>query len=73
MITRDYHERTVDEALADAETIVSRLRIKRRSEDAEFITGYGVIKTQLIARLTELGLSPSLKLGNEGVVTCFIE
>jgi hypothetical protein len=73
MTTVDYHEYTVADALAHAERYVSVVRIKRRTDDAEFITGFGEIRTQLMEHLKTLGLNPSYKLGNEGVIVCTIE
>lgn len=69
----DYHSYTVEDALAHAERLVFVTRTKRRKDDAEFITGHGVIQNELIERLKTLGLSPSIQLGNSGVVVCTIE
>lgn len=73
MTTFDYHNYTLADALAHAERLVFVTRTKRRRDDVEFITGFGVIRTELINLLKNLGLSPSLKLGNEGTIVCIIE
>jgi hypothetical protein len=69
----DYHNFTLEDALAHAERLVFVVRTKRRTDDVEFITGFGVIRNELMERLKTLGLSPSLKLGNEGVIVCVIQ
>lgn len=73
MTVIDYHNFTLEDALAHAERFVFVTRTKHRSDDVEFITGFGVIRTELLERLKTLGLSPSLKLGNEGVIICVIQ
>lgn len=73
MIRRDYHAYRLQEALWDAEDIIGRVRSTRKSEDAEFIVGHGVIKGELLDLLESYGLNPSVQLGNTGVVICTIE
>lgn len=73
MTTVDYHNYSLADALAHAERLVFVTRTKRRTADVEFITGNGVIKTELMNLLKTLGLSPSVKLGNDGCIICIIE
>jgi hypothetical protein len=73
MISRDYHHHRLDEALRDAESVVAGVRLTRRSEDAQFIVGHGIIRTELKALLERYGLSPKIQIGNTGVLLCIIE
>ncbi len=83
MITRDYHGTTLEKALRDAETIVDSVRLNRTlnskpgqplpGEDVQFITGHGVIRGELMNLLRDNGLDPSFKLGNDGVIVCYVE
>ena len=73
MTTIDYHHFALADALSNAERLVFVTRTKRQVIDAEFITGHGVIQTELMNLLKTLGLSPSIQLGNSGVVVCTIE
>lgn len=73
MTTVDYHSFTLADALAHAERLVFVVRTKRRTDDVQFITGHGVIRTELMNLLQTFGLSPSVQLGNTGVVICTIE
>lgn len=73
MITRDYHNFTLLNALIDAERVISDIRLKQKTLDVEFITGHGIIQTELMKLLVSVGLNPSYKLGNDGCIICIIE
>lgn len=73
MIQRDYHSFTLLEALEDVNSIVGNVRLKGISEDVEFIVGHGIIKTELLKFLLAYDLSPTVQIGNSGVVLCTIE
>ncbi len=47
--------------------------MKAKAEDAEIITGFGEIRSEVFSRLLDYGLSPSYKLGNNGTIVCVIE
>ena len=68
MIYRDYHHHRLDDALTDAESIISAVRMQGIAEDARFITGYGVIRQELFDLLQRYGLEPTYELGNQGVI-----
>lgn len=69
----DYHHFLLADALAHAERLIFVVRSERRTEDIHFITGHGVIQTELMGLLKMFGLCPSIQLGNSGVVICTIE
>lgn len=69
----DYHGWTLDDALQDARGIIDRFRKAKHSGDVEFITGRGAIRVELFRLLELYKLSPSYKLGNDGVIVCLIE
>lgn len=78
MITRDYHNYTVERALRDVDEVVTEVRMNRptkySTEDAEFIVGHGKIRDAIVKFLKEeYGLSPTVQLGNSGVIICTIE
>jgi hypothetical protein len=73
MIRRDYHAFRLHEALCDAEDVVGSIRSSRKTEDAEFIVGHGVIRNELVKLLEGYGLAPRVQLGNRGVILCTIE
>lgn len=73
MISRDYHNHTLSQAMEDVSNVIGHVRLKGERKDAEFITGRGVICEELLKVLSAHGLFPSLKLGNDGVVVCVIE
>ena len=68
MIFRDYHNFRLDDALSDAESVISHVRMERKAEEARFITGYGVIREELYDLLVRYGLEPTYELGNQGVI-----
>jgi hypothetical protein len=73
MIRKDYHGFKLSEALRDLEQTVGYVRMKAKAEDAEIITGFGEIRSEVFSRLQEYGLNPSWKLGNNGTIVCVIE
>jgi hypothetical protein len=73
MIVIDYHRFKLDDAMTHVEALISNYRINSTSEDVEFITGYGIIRTELITLLKSYGLDPKYKLGNQGTILCLIE
>ena len=68
MIYRDYHHHRLDEAIADAESVIGGVRMRGQAEEARFITGYGVIREELYRLLQTYGLEPTYELGNQGVI-----
>ena len=73
MISKDYHGFYAADALSDVETIIGRVRLSRRREYAEFITGFGVIREQLFDLLQKYSLNPTYKLNNPGTIVVDIE
>ncbi len=73
MITRDYHGFYKDNALADAEAVIGRIRMSGKQEEAEFITGFGVIREELFHLLEFYSLKPTYKLNNPGTILAVIE
>lgn len=73
MIKRDYHGFTLEQAMINAHDVVGLARAQRNPVDAEFITGHGIIRDELIKLLQSYGLTPSAQLGNTGVIICIIE
>lgn len=74
MIKRDYHGFTVESALADLSYTISLVRQNRKIEDAEFITGHGIIAERIMNALRyTYKLTPSIQIGNSGVIICIIE
>ena len=73
MITRDYHGYYTDDALTDAESIIDRVRMEGKQEEAEFVTGFGVIRQELFDLLKKYSLEPTYKLNNPGTIIVAIE
>jgi hypothetical protein len=73
MINRDYHHHRLDEALADAERLIGSIRINNKAEQTRFITGFGVIRTELFNLLENYGLEPTYELSNPGAILVVIE
>lgn len=73
MIRKDYHGFKLLDALHDLEQTIGYVRMKAKAEDAEIITGFGEIRSEVFSRLLDYGLSPSYKLGNNGTIVCVIE
>jgi hypothetical protein len=73
MITRDYHGCTLLDALNEAASLISDVRTLGESVDVEFITGNGVIRTELYKLLKHYRLDPYYKLGNSGSIICTLE
>jgi hypothetical protein len=73
MITRDLHGYIRSEAIRGVNHVVSHIRMRGIPEDAEFITGSGPISDTVMETLTAYGLSPHRKMGNSGVICCFVE
>lgn len=69
----DYHRFKLDAALSHAESVISNIRIQGKSEQIEFITGYGIIRNELMSLLKAYGLDPTFKLGNQGTIVCLVE
>ena len=53
MITKDFHGYGSLAAIKVVDQIISDVRTNRTSEDAEFITGRGVIRSAIIERATK--------------------
>ena len=73
MINRDYHHHRLDEALADAERLIGVVRQEGKAEYTRFITGFGVIRTELFKMLENYGLEPTYELSNPGAIVVTIE
>ncbi len=73
MIKRDYHGFYKDAALADAESVIGSVRMRGKTEEAEFITGFGVIREELFDLLEKHSLEPTYKLNNPGTILVTIE
>lgn len=73
MITRDYHGFLLDDAIADAERVIGAVRMSGMPKEAEFITGFGVIRNELFILLEAYSLQPSYKLNNPGTIYVVIE
>lgn len=69
----DYHHFLVEDALRHADTVISEIRMTRRTETVEFITGFGKIRGALLLHLEGYGLEPTYKLGNAGTIICEVE
>jgi hypothetical protein len=74
MIQRDYHGFTLLDAIIDVERHVYFIRETKDCKDMEFIVGNGVIKERVMKLLKDqYKLRPKLKLGNSGVICCYVE
>lgn len=77
MIRKDYHHFKLHEAIQDVENTISAFRMNRMTkystEDAEFIVGHGIIRDKLMEFLNAYGLSPTIQMGNSGVILCTLE
>lgn len=73
MIKRDYHSTNLTDALADAEHVIGQVRIQKTQEQAEFITGFGIIREKLFQLLENYSLEPTYKLNNAGTIFVVIE
>ena len=73
MIRKDYHGYKLVDALHDLDQTIGYVRMKAKAEDAEIITGFGQIRSEIFSKLIEYGLTPSYKLGNNGTIICLIE
>ncbi len=73
MITRDYHGFFLDAALADAESVIGGIRMSGKQEEAEFVTGFGVIREELFVLLENYSLEPTYKLNNPGTILVVVE
>ena len=74
MIIRDYHGYKLLDAIIDVERHISFIRQTKDWKDMEFIVGNGVIKESIMKLLKDqYKLNPTLKLGNPGVIYCYVE
>ena len=73
MIRRDFHGWLLEDALQEIDVIVGNVRNNQKSEQAEFITGRGVIREAILNLLLDYGLKAEYQWGNDGVVTTTIE
>jgi len=73
MITKDYHGYYLEDALISAEQLIGQIRMAGKTEQVEFITGFGVIRTELFGLLVKYSLEPSYKLNNAGTITVTVE
>jgi len=73
MISKDYHGYPLNDAIDDLNRIIGEVRMSRKREYAEFITGFGVIRAAFFSLLKAHGLNPSYKIGNEGIIVVVIE
>lgn len=73
MIKRDFHGWLVQDAVREVHNIIGESRNRSKIENAEFITGHGVIKVELIELLKQYDLTPEVQWGNTGVVVVTIE
>lgn len=74
MIYRDYHHYRLDEAVSDAEHLISVVRMDNKGpEQARFITGHGVIREELFSLLERHDLEPTYELSNPGAILVVIE
>lgn len=73
MIERDFHGWSVNDALQEVELIIGQVRKSGKTEQAEFVTGYGTIRQAINNLLEKYSLSSSYKLGNNGVIVAIIE
>lgn len=69
----DYHGWKLEPALRDVEGLVSSIRLNGQTQQAELITGHGIIQQEVINLLESYSLKPSIQLGNSGVVMVEIE
>lgn len=72
-IKRDYHGWTFNDAMDDVHQIVGDVRKRKTTEYAEFITGYGIIRGELIKLLLAYGLDPAIKMANSGEIVVEIQ
>ena len=73
MITRDFHGWTIQSAVEEVHRLIGTTRMMETTVQVEFITGHGIIQNVILDELETQGLSPSIQLGNSGVVTVIIE
>ena len=69
----DYHGWKTEAALQDLESVIGSIRKLRQTQQAEFITGHGIIQDEVLKLLKSYSLEPSIQLGNAGVVVVTIE
>lgn len=73
MIKQDFHGISLLDAQIQLHKLIDKIRLKGIPEDVELIVGHGVIRNQFIDILKLYGLTPSIQLGNSGVIVCVIE
>ena len=69
----DYHGWKTEAALQDIESVIGSIRKSGQSQQAELITGHGIIQDEVLKLLKSHSLEPSVQLGNSGVVVVVIE
>ena len=69
----DYHGRTLEDALKDAEGIIDSARLQGNAVEVEIITGRGEIRQELMDLFENHSLKPTYKLGNDRVILVTVE
>jgi len=73
MIKRDFHGYKLEVALREVEVIIGEVRQRGGIENAEFITGHGIIQKELFNLCKSYGLDTDINWVNAGVVDVTIE
>ena len=73
MVVVDYHGKTIEDALRDAEEKISNARAAGSAVQVEFITGHGKIKQELPKLLKKYKIECAEKLGNTGALIAILE
>lgn len=73
MIKKDFHGWKLEDAEHEVHLIIGDVRSNGASENAEFITGHGIIKKSIQDILKQYGLNSETQWGNSGVIVVTIE
>ena len=72
MIKIDFHGKPLEDALLEVEKLIDGVRLNKKTEEAEFITGHGVIKKEIVKLLE--GYEIEYEIGfNQGIIKAVIE
>lgn len=69
----DFHRWRHDEAIEELHKIIGRVRLDGKPTTIDFVVGHGSIREDLVETLKAYGLSPGVKLTNQGVITVTVE
>lgn len=73
MCKYDFHSHRPSDVETIVHNVVGAVRLRKQPLHVEFITGRGSHRDLVMGILEEYNLSPSFKLGNDGVVVVEVE